>query len=96
MVLPLPRAGHLPDVPSLAGTDRTHRRPAGWGAAMTPQIAVCASRLPDREAEQFIARLQRAARLAAEAAELRRSAWAIYHDATGRPPRAKTTRKPRR
>ena len=55
----------------------------------TPQIARCAARLPDREAEQFTVKMLEAARLGRRAAELRREAWAVYYESTGRRPKAR-------
>lgn len=52
---------------------------------ITPQIAVCARRMlnPERR-ERFITLMAAASAMIAKAAEIRREAWALYRDETGR------------
>jgi hypothetical protein len=87
MVLPLPGARALPDVPRLAGTDRAAERPAGMGGAMTPQqMQKCADRLPPDERRRFLALNENADRLFEAAWALRKQAWFLYRGRTGAKP----------
>lgn len=51
-------------------------------AIRTPQIVVCASRIPEPARSRFLELIGNGAALARIGAQLRREAWAIYRQAT--------------